>query len=67
MIHFNPLVTHSSPESLYHIENVKVVRLIHSSPLVTVFRVTSELSLQLILYQNDIPHEGDEWVTSGLK
>ena len=36
----------------------------HSSPI---FRVTSELSLQVILYQDDMLSEGDEWVTSGLK
>ena len=36
-------------------------------PLVTIFRVTSELSMQLILYQDDKPLEGDEWVTSETK
>ena len=36
----------------------------HSSPI---FRVTSELSLQVIKYQDDMLSEGDEWVTSGLK
>ena len=36
----------------------------HSSPI---FRVMSELSLQVTLYQDDILSEGDEWVTSGLK
>ena len=67
VIHFKALVTHSSPESLYLAENVTIVRLIHSSPLVAIFRVTSELTLQFILYQNDIPCEGDEWVTSEIK
>ena len=36
----------------------------HSSPD---FRVTSELSLQVIQYQKDITCEGDEWVTSESK
>ncbi len=36
-------------------------------PLVTLFRVTSELAMQLFLYQNDIPLNGDEWVTSEAK
>ena len=36
-------------------------------PLVTLKKVTSESALQLVLYQNDIPHEGDEWVTSETK
>ena len=36
----------------------------HSSPI---FRVTSELALQVILYQMDMPCEGDEWVTSEVK
>ena len=36
-------------------------------PLVTLKKVTSESTLQLILYQEDIPHKGDEWVTSGTK
>ena len=36
----------------------------HSSPI---FRVTSELALQVILYQIDMPCEGDEWVTSEVK
>ena len=35
--------------------------------LVTIFRVTSEMTLQLILYQYDMLLEGDEWVTSALK
>ena len=36
----------------------------HSSPILG---VTSELALQVILYQIDMPCEGDEWVTSALK
>ena len=36
----------------------------HSSPI---FGVTSEMALQVILYQIDMPCEGDEWVTSALK
>jgi len=37
VIHFEALVTHSSPKSLYLIENVRNTRLIHSSPLITDF------------------------------
>ena len=37
------------------------------SPLVTLKKVTSELALQLVVYQNDMPCEGDEWVTSETK
>ena len=37
------------------------------SPLVTLKKVMSESTLQLILYQNDMPCEGDEWVTSETK
>ena len=36
-------------------------------PLVTLKKVTSESALQLILYQNDMPYNGDEWVTSEAK
>ena len=36
----------------------------HSS---SIFRVTSELTLQVVLYQMVMLCEGDEWVTSGLK
>ena len=36
-------------------------------PLVTLKKVTSESTLQLILYQVDILHKGDEWVTSETK
>ena len=36
----------------------------HSSPI---FRVTSETSLQVIKYQDDMLSEGDEWVTSEVK
>ena len=67
VIHFNALVTHSSPESLYLADYMKLVRFIHSSPLVNVFRVTSESTLQISLCQNDTSCEGDEWVTSALK
>ena len=35
--------------------------------LVTLKKVTSESSLQLVQYQNIIPCEGDEWVTSETK
>ena len=37
------------------------------SPLVTLKKVTSESTLQLIMYQNDKLCKGDEWVTSGMK
>ncbi len=37
---------------------------LHSSPI---FGVTSESSLQVALYQNDMLYEGDEWVTSDVK
>ena len=37
------------------------------SPLVTRFEVTSESILQLVLYQDDILYEGDEWVMSEVK
>ena len=36
-------------------------------PLVTLKKVTSELTLQLILCQIDMLCEGDEWVTSETK
>ena len=36
----------------------------HSSPI---FRVTSELALQVIQYQKDRLCKGDEWVTSEVK
>ena len=67
MIHFIPLVTHSSPISLYVAENVYIINKIHSSPFVNAFRVTSELDLQLVMYQYDISLVGDEWVTSEVK
>ena len=67
VIHFKTLVTRSSPKALYLVENVKFTRLIHSSPTRHLFRVTSELAMQLILYQYDMPLEGDEWVTSETK
>ena len=37
------------------------------SPLVTLKKVTSESTLQLVLYQKDMPYKGDEWVTSEMK
>ena len=37
------------------------------SPLVTLKKVTSESTLQLVIYQDDMPCEGDEWVTSEMK
>ena len=67
VIHFKALVTHSSPESLYVVESVSVINKIHSSPIYDVFRVTSELDLQLVMYQYDIPLAGDEWMTSEVK
>ena len=67
VIHFKTLVTHSSPKSLYLAENVDNTCTIHSSPTRHLFRVTSELAMQLILFQHDIPHNGDEWVTSETK
>ena len=53
--------------SLYIAESVSVINKIHSSPFVNAFRVTSELDLQLVMYQYDISLAGDEWVTSALK
>ena len=41
--------------------------LIHSSPTRHLFRVTSELAMQLILYQYDMLLSGDEWVMSETK
>ena len=67
VIHFKTLVTHSSPRALYLAEDVSFTTLIHSSPTRHLFRVTSELAMQLFLYQNDIPLNGDEWVTSETK
>ena len=62
---------HSSPthhpKALYLAENVDFTMLIHSSPTRHLFRVTSELAMQLILYQYDMSLNGDEWVTSGTK
>ena len=51
VIHFKALVTHSPPKSLYLTDNVSITKKIHSSPLINDFRVTSELTLQIILYQ----------------
>ena len=45
VIHFEALVTHSSPKSLYLVEYVENIRANHSSPLVGVFRVTSEYAM----------------------
>ena len=45
VIHFKALVTHSSPKSLYLVEYVENIRAIHSSPLIGVFRVTSEFAM----------------------
>ena len=67
VIHLKALVPHSSPRSLYLAEDVSFTTLIHSSPTRHLFRVTSELAMQLILYQHDIPLNGDEWVTSETK
>ena len=41
----------------------------HFTPLslVTLKKVTSESTLQLILYQTNMLHKGDEWVTSATK
>ena len=62
---------HSSPthhpKALYLAENVDNTCAIHLSPTRHLFRVTSELAMQLILYQNDILPMGDEWVTSETK
>ena len=45
VIHFKALVTHSSPKSLYLLEYVENIRANHSSPLINVLRVTSELAM----------------------
>ena len=45
VIHFKALVTHSSPKSLYLVEYVDNTRANHSSPLINVLRVTSELAM----------------------
>ena len=45
VIHFKALVTHSSPKSLYLVEYVENIRANHSSPLIGVFRVTSEFAM----------------------
>ena len=37
------------------------------SPLVTLKKVMSESTLQLVVYQDDMPCKGDEWVTSETK
>jgi hypothetical protein len=53
VIHFKALVTHSSPKTLYLVEYVENIHANHSSPLVNVFRVTSELIVQMVMYQDD--------------
>ena len=53
VIHFKTLVTHSSPKSLYLVEYVENIHANHSSPLVNVLRVTSELIMQTAMYQDD--------------
>ena len=45
VIHFKALVTHSSPKSLYLVEYVENIRVNHSSPLISIFRVTSEFAM----------------------
>ena len=45
VIHFKALVTHSSPKTLYLVEYVENIRANHSSPLINVLRVTSDLSM----------------------
>ena len=61
VIHFKALVTHLSPKSLYLVEYVENIHANHSSPLVNVFRLTSELIMQMIMYQGDT----HAWVMSG--
>ena len=53
VIHFKTLVTHSSPKYLYLVEYVENIRANHSSPLINVLRVTSELIMQTAMYQDD--------------
>ena len=53
VIHFKALVTHSSPKTLYLVEYVENIHANHSSPLVNVFRVTSELITQIAMCQDD--------------
>ena len=55
VIHLKALVTHSSPKSLYLVEYVDNTCANQSSPLVNVFRVTSELITQIVMYQDDTP------------
>ena len=43
VIHFETLVTHLSPKSLYLVEYVENIHANHSSPLINVLRVTSDL------------------------
>ena len=53
VIHFKALVTHLSPKSLYLVEYVENIHANHSSPLINVLRVTSELITQIVIYQDD--------------
>ncbi len=53
VIHFKALVTHSSPKSLYLVEYVENIHANHSSPLVNVFKVTSELITQIAMCQDN--------------
>ena len=45
VIHFKALVTHSSPKTLSLVEYVENIRVNHSSPLIGVFKVTSDLAM----------------------
>ena len=45
VIHFKALVTHLSPKTLYLVEYVENIRANHSSPLISIFRVTSEFAM----------------------
>ena len=45
VIHFKTLVTHSSPKTLYLVEYVENIHANHSSPLIGIFRVTSEFAM----------------------
>ena len=45
VIHFVSLVTHSSPKTLYLVEYVENIHANHSSPLIYVFWVTSDLAV----------------------
>ena len=45
VIHFKALVTHLSPKSLYLAVYVENIHANHSSPLISIFRVTSEFAM----------------------